>query len=85
MTGGRYDSWTELSAAWEERDVRCRRRLDPLSEDEIESIRANRRAEISLLPPDDRASAFRALMRWNPPHPAEEWDDRRRSNLVRVA
>ena len=85
MTGGRYDSWSELEAAWDSRDVRCRRRLEPLTDAEIESMRANRRAEIELLPPDDRGLAFRAYIRWRPPVPAETWDDRRGRVTLRVA
>lgn len=71
MTEGRYSSWSELKEIWDARDVRCRRRQEALTAEEVASIRANRRAEVDLLPGDDRGPAIRALMRWTPPHPAE--------------
>ena len=85
MVNGRYENWSELREAWDQRDVRCRRRLEPLTDAEVESMRSNRKAEIGLLPPDDRAEAFRALIKWQPPRAIEAFDDHRRSPVIRVA
>ena len=62
----------ELVALWSERDRRYRlRRMMhapwPLVGAEAELVRGLRQREINLLPPPERAAAWRAWVGWRPP------------------
>jgi hypothetical protein len=70
--GGRKVTLPELLELWRERDRRYglpgsggRPRF--VSDAEAESIRAFRDSELSMVPAEDRALAWSALMRWQPP------------------
>lgn len=57
---------TELVGLWRVRDQRYAMRR-PLSESEIDSVKAWRRSEVDDLPAPERTVPWNLLIRWTPP------------------
>lgn len=56
-----------LLAVWADRDAVYARRLLPLTDHEVESIRAGRKREVDFLPPEQRARAWASVKSWYAP------------------
>lgn len=57
----------QLRAAWANRDDQYARRSTPLSDAEIEGIKAGRTRETNYLTPEERGRAERQVFVWYPP------------------